>query len=351
MDDSVLLNYINSLMTEKTAVKVNQLKLINEGKRTPSNLFIAEKNHLQSLFNAQYDLSTKQWEEALHRLYNEKYIQVNEGVYTGTAAGEKRKKEFLRDNAIFSDTDSLEFAQTRKEIWTWFVFVSQVLSEYAFDNKNYIPYSSNRENQRRIKNWLKKQKKPLDELRQLWSEDLIEYMKDLPDNYRYLLIDQLVGYNKEGLTDRQLSEKYKLSKVELDIVMNQLMQVLITRQFGSESVINSLIQEVHLLNNKGLSHSASVTLKLINQSWSLEAISRERRIKMNTVKEHILEAVLVMKTLQVSLFVPNSYYYKLNKLFDERPDLTYREAMEKLAGCEFFWYRLVEIERMRRMDG
>lgn len=350
MDDSVFLDYVNSLITEETAVKLNQLKLINEGKRTPSNLFIAEKNNLQSLFNAQYDLSTNQWEENLERLCDKGYIENIEGLYTGTAAGEKRKKDFFKNNPIFSDITTLEFSQTRKEIWVWFVFISQILSEYAYAHKEYIPYSSNREIQMQIKYWLKKQRKPMGELRELWSEELIAFLKDLPETYRSLLVDQLVGYNKEGLTDRQLTEKYEWSKIELDVVMNQLMQLLIMRQSSSESIINSLVEEVHLLNNKGLSQSASVTLNLINQSWSIEAISRKRRIKLNTVKEHILEGVLVLKTLPASLFVPDTYYRELSQLFKEAPALTYKDAMEELAGCEFFWYRLVEIERMRRLN-
>lgn len=351
MVDSLLLDYVNSLITDQTAIKVNQFKLINEGKKTPSNLFIAEKNHLQSLFNAQYDLSTKQWEEVMQQLLYYNFVQIREELYTGTVTGKKRKKDFLRENTIFSAEHTLEFSQTRNQLWSWIVFVSQILSEFAYDSKKYIPYSSNRENQIRVKNWLRKQNKPMSEIKQLWSEELIKFINDLPDTYRYLLIDQLVGFNKDGLTDRQLSEKYKLSKIELDIVMNHLMQLLIRNQFCSDSVINSLVQEVHLLNNKGLSHSATETLKLINQSWSIEAISRKRRIKLNTVKEHILEAVLVIQALPVSLFIPESYYHKLNQLFIEKPDLTYKEALSELTDCEFFWYRLVEIERMRRKGG
>lgn len=351
MVDSLLLDYVNSLITDQTAIKVNQLKLINEGKKTPSNLFIAEKNHLQSLFNAQYDLSTKQWEEVMQQLLYYNFVQIREELYTGTVTGKKRKKDFLRENTIFSAEHTLEFSQTRNQLWSWIVFVSQILSEFAYDSKKYIPYSSNRENQIRVKNWLRKQNKPMSEIKQLWSEELIKFINDLPDTYRYLLIDQLVGFNKDGLTDRQLSEKYKLSKIELDIVMNHLMQLLIRNQFCSDSVINSLVQEVHLLNKKGLSHSATETLKLINQSWSIEAISRKRRIKLNTVKEHILEAVLVIQALPVSLFIPESYYHKLNQLFIEKPDLTYKEALSELTDCEFFWYRLVEIERMRRKGG
>lgn len=351
MVDSLLLDYVNSLITDQTAIKVNQFKLINEGKKTPSNLFIAEKNHLQSLFNAQYDLSTKQWEEVMQQLLYYNFVQIREELYTGTVTGKKRKKDFLRENTIFSAEHTLEFSQTRNQLWSWIVFVSQILSEFAYDSKKYIPYSSNRENQIRVKNWLRKQNKPMSEIKQLWSEELIKFINDLPDTYRYLLIDQLVGFNKDGLTDRQLSEKYKLSKIELDIVMNHLMQLLISKQFCSDSVINSLVKEVHLLNNKGLSHSATETLKLINQSWSIEAISRKRRIKLNTVKEHILEAVLVIQALPVSLFIPESYYHKLNQLFIEKPDLTYKEALSELTDCEFFWYRLVEIERMRRKGG
>lgn len=350
MNQPLLMDYVNYLISERTAVKVNQLMLISAGKRTPSNLFMAEKNHLQNLFNVGCPLSTVEWEDVLHRLIQQNYVTKKEGIYTGTSLGEIRKKEFTEETIIFKDISSLEFAQTRRVFWNWFVFVSQVLSEIAYENKQYIPYTSNKEEQLIVKRWLKNQQTSIKELRQLWADTFTAYLQDLPDKYRSLLIDQLVGYNKEGLTNRQLSEKYNLSTVELSLVMNHLMQLMIDRLYQTESPIGSLMREVHQLNNFGLSQSAAVTLKLIKESWTIKAISNKRRIKPNTVKEHILEIALVKGDMPASLFVPVDAYRDLNALFELNPSLTFKEAMETLKECEFFWYRLVEIERMRAMN-
>lgn len=347
MDNTLLLDYVNCLISEQTSVKLNQLILISSGKRTPSNLFTAEKNHLQALFDASYNISKKEWETILLKLIEMNYVREIDGIYEGTNSGEQRRRQFFQENSIFNDISSLEFSHTRKDLWTWFVFVSQILSENAFNNNRYIPYSSSREEQYRVKNWLKNQKKPVRQLRGTWAEEFTEYMHELPEKYRYLLIDQLVGFNKDGLTNRQLSEKYELSSAELSIVMNQLMHLMISTQFNSTSAIDSLIQEVHHWNNNGLSQSAAVTLKLLNKSWTIQEIAKKRRIKLNTVKEHILEVVLVTSKLPPSSFIPENYYHDLNALFSENSTLTFKEAMESLGECEFFWYRLVEIERMR----
>lgn len=347
MDKTLLMDYINYLISEQTSVKMNQLILISAGKRTPSNLFLAEKNRLQALFNAEYDVHLDEWESILHKLVEKKYLQETEGLYTGTTQGEYRREKFLEENTIFTEVSSLEFSQTRKVFWGWFVFVSQVLSEIAFENSRYIPYSSNKEEQLRVKYWLKNQGKSVRELRKLWAEEFTAYMHDLPEVYRYLLIDQLVGFNKEGLTNRQLSEKYDLSAVELSIVMNHLMHLMISTHYNSDSLIGSLIKEVHQANNNGLSQSAAVTLGLINKKWTIKAISAKRKIKLNTVKEHVLEIVLVTQKLQSSFFIPEDVYRDLNGLFELNPSLSYKEARLALQECEFFWYRLIEIERMR----
>lgn len=347
MNSTLLMDYMNSLISEQTAIKLNQLVLINSGKRTPSNLFTAEKNRLQALFNANYKLSKANWATILSNLTEKNFIHDTDGLYEGTKLGSHRKNDFFQENSIFSDIVSLEFSQTRKDLWTWFVFVSQVLSEHAFDNKRYIPYSSSREMQYKLKVWLKNQNMPVKQLREAWAEEFTAFMASLPEKYRYLLIDQMVGFQKDGLTERQLSEKYELSTIELSIVMDQLMHLMISKNIHSNTLLASLISEVHSMNNYGLSQSATITLKLLDESWTIKDISKKRHIKPNTVKEHILEIVLIKNQLSCSRFIPKESYHNLNRLFLENSRLTYKETMEKLDGVEFFWYRLVEIERMR----
>lgn len=340
------LNYINSLFSQETAVTIRQMELIAEGKRTPSTLFTAEKNQLQTLFLSSLSLNTSEWNARLKKLTDLGWLTENEGRYQTTMKGQQAKKAFISDYPLMDCSLDMSAALTRKEFWHWFMFVTQILSEFSYGNKEYMPYINDRTSQNRIKKWLAEQGFPHKSLSLRWAGEIKSFLETLPDAHCTFIVDQLIGHGYEGMTKRQTAEKYNMTPLEVLITTENLM-VRLSRSFETSVLLKSLWDSAHKSCHYGLSDSAYRSMTLLTKGNSINKTAALRKLKENTVKEHVLEAVLISKYNGYKSFIPEHIYDQLRKLFLNEPSLTYAQAQQDIHQLEFFWYRLVEIERIR----
>lgn len=341
-----LVEYINYLFTPRTDVTSKQLMLIASGKRTPSNLFTAERNDLQGLFNSPINLSNAEWSQCLTKLEEHGLILNINGTYRNTSLGADTKNQFNTDYPFIKKIRSMQYAQTRMEFWNWFVFVNQIVSEYSYKNSRYIPYISDQRKQLIVKKWLSQQLASTQMLPLKWAEELSIYLEEVPDVYRHLILDHFTGHDNEGMTRRQLSQKYECTTLEIDLIILHLMELL-NEKASDLPLLGSLWREVHAFCHFGLSESGWRSMKLLDKRHTVEQVARMRHLKENTIKEHILESVLIDPEKNGQEYVPHLIYDTLNTLFEADPSCTFKKAQEQIESLDFFWFRLVQIERIR----
>lgn len=340
------LNYINYLFSQETAVSIRQLELIAEGKRTPSTLFTAEKNQLQSLFLSPLSLSTAQWTDRMYKLSALGWLSEKEGRYQATTNGQQAKQAFISEYTMLDCRLDMSSALTRKEFWHSFIFVSQILSEFSYGNKEYMPYISNRISQNRIKKWLAEQGFPQRSLSVKWSEEIKVFLETLPDVYPSFMVDQMIGHNYEGMTKRQTAQKYDMTPLEV-LITTEILMARLYQSLDESVLLKSLWESVHKSCHYGLSASAYRSLTLLMNGSTIHKTAALRKVKENTIKEHVLEAVLMSRYEGYESLIPGRVRDRLKELFKNNPSLTYAQAQQEIQQLEFFWYRLIEIERIR----
>lgn len=92
-----------------------------------------------------------------------------------------------------------------------------------------------------------------------------------------------------------------------------------------------------------------MTLELYRQGAALEQIAARRRLKLSTVREHLLEvAILCPEQLDWNQLLPPAKRAALAKQYPD-PDVTswHFNSDEQDAGKAFFDYRLFQILRGR----
>lgn len=346
MTEMFELNYINYLFSEKTSVTLRQMELIAEGKRTPSTLFTAEKNQLQALFLSSLSLSKSEWVDRMKKLSDLGWLTQEEGRYQITPSGQQSKEAFILNYPLLNCTLEMSDALTRKAFWHWFIFVTQILSEFSYGNKGYIPYISDRLTQNRIKKWLAEQGFPQKPLAFMWADEIKAFLETLPDELGTFIVNQMIGHNYEGMTKRQTAEKHGMTSLEVLLTTEILMDRL-SLFFEESDLLKSLWDTVHKSCHYGLSDSAYRSMTFLMNGSSIHRTAAIRKLKENTVKEHVLEAVLISKYTGYKSLIPKEVYDQLRKLFLSEPSLSYAQAQQEIQQLEFFWYRLVEIERIR----
>ena len=350
VSDDFFAGYIISLFNKKTRVTSRQLSLIAGGKRTPSVLFTVEKNKLYTLFGLFPDSSKKDWEQVAAMLIEKRLLSLTDEKLSLTPEGLRFKESFIKKFPLYNELDQLRYASTKLLFWHRLIFTTQVLSEYSFKNKHYVPYLSSLDDQQSLKKWLAEQGRPMDTLAVEWFGELKGLFTSLPQKEADFIAGHMTGYNVSGSTSRQLRERYGLSKVHYIVLVDQLSYKAARGDKKDFPLLASLWESTHLDRDEGLSRSARLTKQLLEKGKGIEEIARMRKLKANTIKEHILECVLITDWPYFKRYIPAEHYRPCHAVFQTDPDVTYAEAKSEIQGLDFFTFRLIEIERTRHHE-
>lgn len=350
MTDKFMEDYILSLFNKETQVTAKQLSLIANGKRTPSVLFNVEKNRLYALFGLFPELSMKDWEALEASLIERQLLTKDDEHLKLSPMGSRVKETFIEEFRFENDLDLLRFSSTKRLFWRRFIFITQIFSEYSYHNKQYVPYLSTIENQSSIKEWLVKQGETMDELTLNWFEELNELFHLISTDHSNFIAGHFVGYERSGSTSRQIQDTFELSAAHYKVLIDQLSYQI--AQIGNNEfpMLSSLWKKTHEDCDEGLSHSARLSKKWLEKGRSIGEIADSRKLKSNTIKEHILECVLVTDWSNYHQYIDDKHYAQVNSLFESNPSLKYKEAKSVIEGLDFFSFRLVEIERVRHYE-
>jgi len=341
-------HYIISLFSRDKKLTAKQLELIGVGRRTPSILYTIERKQLFSLYGLFPKWNEKMWMRIINDFTKRKWLIVDNGEAFLSEEGERQKTAFIMPDRSLPDIKSIEYAKTRSVFWERFVFISQILSEFSYNNNQYLPHLPSAEDQRQTKLWIKQQGLPMKELTRQWAEEIASYLESLPVSYANMLVDQLMGNEENGLTRRQLLEKFAMTESDYKVLMTHLLESFRLYSLNHDlALIQNLWSSIHVQESKGLNKSAYETLHLIEMGHTIDEIARLRHLKENTIIEHLLEIVLVTHWPGYKAFIPDDAYAMIHHCFEDKPDLTYGEFKLDYPDIPFFWFRLIEIERIR----
>lgn len=349
MTDHFFERYILNLFDECTSVTLKQLHLIAIGKRTPSVLYTIEKNKLYALFTLFPACSIAEWKKVIQYLVDEEVVKIQEGFISLTPKGIKEKSHFNLTYPYSNDLDQLRFSSTKERFWHRLIFITQIFSEYSYHNKKYVPYVSTLETQYSVKRWLIKHEKAMDELCSLWYHELTALFSTFPIDDSNLICRHFVGHQYSGSTSRQLQEVYGLTSEHYTVLTNQLSYQIGQQAKESLPLLASLWDTTHADCNEGLSHSAWLSKTLLEKGMSITDVAKRRKLKPNTVKEHILECVLIVDWPEFKTHIDPYHYALLHSLFETSKTLTFSEAKAMHPELDFFSFRLIEIERGRHI--
>ncbi|WP_146923604.1 helix-turn-helix domain-containing protein [Alkalibacterium kapii] len=348
MERDFLFKYVISLFNEKTCVTTRQLKLIATAKRTPSVLFNVEKNKLYALFGLFPEMTEKKWEKLSMFLVSNDLLALQDEHLVLTEKGIKSKTAFSDQFPVINHLNQLSYYGTLPLFFNRMIFVTQVLSEYSFRNKNYSPFLSSVNEQRKLKQWLIEQKLPMNSLTSNWAAELKAMLKTLPTEEADFISAHFTGYDVYGETSRQLQERYGFSKEEYRVRLQQFNYKITLLEPTQYPLLSALLKDTHKECHEGLSHSANITKQLLEKGKGIDDVARMRKLKVNTIREHILECVLILNWPYFKRYISREKYAACRALLNKKPKLQYAEAKNVVEDLDFFVFRLVEIERTRR---
>ena len=350
MKDDYLSYYILSYFDLEKVVTLSQILHVFHAKRTPSMFYLIESNNWHHGFSLTHQMTRKQLAKRIQNLLNKKVLINKEKGYLLTNKGREICEKYFSQHYYPQKIKRFTYTNVRAPFWNSYQLFTQAFSEFSYQNNKYIPivkHPSHQENVRQLFQQFHLNKK---QLLQYWSKEQEFIFKQMDDHFAEALANQLTGHEFIGKTRAQLSQSYEMTALEFDFYfkdgLEETLQIIHTNK-KELPLNNEILNILHQKTYYGLSASTYETYRLLKKGWNLSEIAKQKEIKENTVKEHILEIAFVFESFPYKAFIPSKIYERLHQGFKEEDNFTYQKALEELKQLEFMHYRLVELERMR----
>lgn len=310
-------SYFIEMLTDqprRMAVLRNTVK----NRRTVATLFWAQAYNLFSWLGAAPKLEQNDFDHWFEQMRQAGMIQIADQMAWLTPAGLAEKEKFKKTRY------QPHFGQ-----WSWVTRVdqiaprvllaSQAISEYAYQQKRYIPLNLSPGELYRVRRWFYHHTVKITDQ---WSREIqliAATLAKTDQRLAQLLVFSLPGHLTPGWTLNQAAQALTVSVDETKVMERDVwLAVALMAQANPQSLMFELIGD--RLHQSPISNSARQTLSLFQQGMSLAEISYRRHLKIGTIREHLLEAaIFVPSQIDVSRLISVQHMLKLKQIYHGQP--------------------------------
>ncbi len=288
--------FILSLFAHGYKVRFATLYFLLVGKRTSSILIYGLFTRNLSFFGIFPHLRQSDLTKSINKLSAAKLMEaMDQKRVVITDGGQELLQQKKGNSRSCPDINGERYGRSDQSFWSDIVFVSQIISELAHQEKRYVPLEANAFKQKQMKHWLIAQKYNRRELSQNFFQEWGKILTDLSEKESLLLTNQLSGHEVNGKTWEQIMDV-------LDEAPGQLSAYLFWKNtlhhfIGQVETLSGVCPIFyHFLSNyhSQMSNSSmEATWKLFRAGNSLEKVGEQRRLKRSTITDHLLESAVL----------------------------------------------------------
>ncbi|KPN79742.1 hypothetical protein RZ56_04110 [Apilactobacillus kunkeei] len=342
MNKDLLLLLLSS--TQPRRIKLIQ-NLLN-GKRTVSTLFWAMRYGLlqYSAILKTYDLNSIN-DDIKKLIDNGLADPVDEYQYQLTNKGQI-KKDSLKESFYILKNASYQYDYDVNEFKSRLLLAIQSVSEYSYQNKNYYPVKTDMKSAMIVKRWFIQNK--LEIIKRLEGY-LTKYLSQIDEQEANIIAQQMIGHDVFGMTNRQMADNMSISNVEAYFMEYDGWVDFINYIINDDDkLLFPLISDIRTLK---MNHHAILTYKQFVSGNTLYQIANNLRVKISTVREHLLEMAIWLPRdkFPYDKIINFERETILSKAFFDQPidDWQFRQISES-TNIDFFTFRIYQILRSKQ---
>ncbi|MHC5218049.1 helix-turn-helix domain-containing protein [Enterococcus sp. LJL128] len=292
------------------------------------------------------ELAEADFQRQLNQLAENQFI-IHSADHSEAALSEKGR-HLLVNNSQKMNThwlNSYRYGKTEEEMWRLLQFSVQVTSQLSYQNKEYIPLESSPYYQWMIKQTLTQLKKNTlgQEMRRQWHELFIE----LSQQEQAFIAQQFSGYQHNGKALQQLANQASSSDFEAVLFRKNTYHHLFA-VIESKNQNQFLQAVIHDSLEKSNNQSMRQTKELWQTGYSLEEIAVIRKMKVSTVKDHLLELAIQEPEKNYDSLLPKNQQAFLDKITTPCQTWRFTTLKAQYEPLDYFSFRLYQILKLRR---
>ncbi|MFC6253415.1 helix-turn-helix domain-containing protein [Secundilactobacillus hailunensis] len=343
MDTAQLITFLSPTAPRRLRVIENILV----GKRTVSTLYWGMRYHQLSWLGYEKRLTRNVMDQTALELKNKGLVTVEETNAQLTELGAIEQQRLLNKH-YQPKYLNLRLIVDVEALWQRLLLATQVVSEQAYQNKHYYPLQVSWQVKQFVKRWFHQFYS--DDLRKAFQDFWQTFLSQLPNDQALLMSRLLVGHQRPGETLVQVAHDFELTESEVRVMITDLICQLAKVIAHTETA--SLRSLLAGLSRSLISTSAQQTLNSFMAGKSLEVISHQRQLKLSTVREHLLEAAIMLPPEQFDFqrILPAQLVTQMLARLAKTPLDQWQFTQVADLSVEFWQFRLLEILRSKQTD-
>ncbi|MDL4840767.1 helix-turn-helix domain-containing protein [Aquibacillus rhizosphaerae] len=297
----IILECMIKLRAERSVTSIYHLII---GKRSSQTLQDVYLYKLTSYFGILKSLNRKEFDTHIEELVTEGLFSIdNDGLATISSKGrsyyERNQEDFqLKDfNGLNYDRISENF-QLRMQL------LIQTITNRKLNNSTFIAITDNKQVQQWVKQTYFIHRNQLEHLLSGLYNELLLFLNGLTDKEASLFVHRLTGYEKIGLSKNQLAIKYDMTKTDVELNLVLINHKLLNDLLQDNSTYNYLSIFLKGLNDTYfITDTAAQTYQLLIRGYSIDQISKNRRLKVSTIEDHVVEIAYIDDKFSIRPFL------------------------------------------------
>ncbi len=343
--NDLILHCLFRLKGERTVHSVYHLL---SGKKSSQTIQDCRIFHLAVYFSTLPLLERNVFNKAVSELEKDGIIvlQDEKGNYLLHDKSLKILEEFHKGQKRLTHLNGYLYHRSAQMHWRRFALLFQVLSNSVHQNKKYYAVDRDITVQSWVKSWIGRNKHNLTAVTASLHDELQQLLMppEILDMQAEIFIRKCSGFHRVGYNNNQIKSQLELDETEVHYLFLDTLHFLFRSAFEEADrypVLSSIFTDERVT----LTKSSAETWYYLKQGYSIEEIVRIRRLKKNTIEDHIVEIALQSPNFDVSPFLNNELYAAIQRVITDKGTRQLKLIKQELpADVSFFQIRLAFIK-------
>lgn len=249
---------------------------------------------LKQFYSIYPKLIKSYFDKVIYELKKEQLIQItdgNEETYILSSIG----LQWLEDHKLIlplSYYSGMQNGESSRVFWPRLKLLIQTITNVHKNEFHFIPVVEDKAIEAWVKLYYQRIKLDTSSFLQQLYEELLPVLQNLPNYMAEIFVDRLTSFKNYGKSVHQLASSHHLTTIDLELTLTAAMHRIldIIRSYKQTySLLNDIIQTTE---PRRLSNTAITTYQHLRGGFSIEEIAKRRKLRMNTIYDHVVEIAL-----------------------------------------------------------
>lgn len=324
---------------------INAVYYLLKGKKSSQTIQDACWYNLRKYFHVLPQLNQQQFQGVIRNLLNNGMLVQNQHTIVITPIGKQQLDKTLVEWPIPKELDGWKFHPFDTTFWERLSLSVQVVSNLLNKDKSYYPVQRGLLIQQWAKIWLLNWKNTysVEKLGQEMNKEmstLFSRIQNFVDPF--LIVYRLTGHKSPGYTSKQVADFKNFDETYYSLCFLSSIHTMISTIWKNNNIYPILFSILgDLTNSELLTQSTKETYDLIKQGKSITEIAQIRKLKMNTIEDHLVEMALLVPSFSIDEFVPKSVQEQINQIATTKKSRKLKTIKDQIPDVDYFTIRLV----------